>query len=69
MSEKHADPVWIVVTNYPDDPHPHIEDTFTDEQDARELMDECGATVGGPNPVAWCLYRAVPGEELELIEP
>lgn len=45
--------VYIVVTNYDGDPHPHVELVTTDEDEADELMDDCAAHVGGPWPIAW----------------
>lgn len=60
--------VYAVVTNYADDPHPHVEDVFEDEDAARELLKQCGNVVGPPHPVAWTLFRLAPGE-VEQIEP
>ena len=45
--------VFVVVTNYDDDPHPHVEGVFEDEADADELMDRCSARFEPPHPIAW----------------
>jgi len=61
--------VYIVASNYPDDPHPHIEGVFEDPSKAGELMDDCKARTKSPHPTAWTLYRAEVGGELEVIDP
>ena len=43
----------IVVTNYADDPHPHLELVTTDESEAESLMDDCRSVTSSPNPIAW----------------
>lgn len=60
--------VYAVITNHADDPHPHVEGVFDNEEDARELHKKCGNVVGGPHPVAWTLFRLAPGE-VEQIRP
>lgn len=62
-TDPEADTVYIVVANYADDPHPHVEGVFGDEDDAKALMDDCRATTRSPHPVAWKLVEAdVDGE-------
>lgn len=45
--------VYVVVTRYDGDPHPHVELVTTDEDEAEELMNKCRDTVNPPHPVAW----------------
>lgn len=54
--------VYVVVTNYADDPHPHVEEVFEDEEAADELMERCRSVTKPPHPVAW---RKVEKEVLE----
>lgn len=49
--------VWVVASNYADDPHPHIEGVFADEEPARELEKQCGKVTEPPHPVAWWAYE------------
>lgn len=45
--------VWVVATNYADDPHPHVEGVFADEDDADEMMEKCRNRFEGPHATAW----------------
>lgn len=45
--------VYVVVTRYADDPHPHVELVTTDEQEAKELMRDCRRSASEPHPIAW----------------
>ena len=45
--------VYVVVTNYDGDPHPHVEGVFENEDSADELMEQCAARYEPPYPVAW----------------
>ena len=49
--------VYVVASNYADDPHPHIEGVFADEAPARELEKQCGKVTEPPHPVAWWVYE------------
>jgi len=60
--------LWLVVVNYPDDPHPHIESVETDEDDAKAVMDNCRAVTEPPHPSAWTLWK-VSKEGAEQIDP
>lgn len=45
--------VYVVAANYADDPHPHVEGVFLNEEDAKELKKKCAAVNQAPHPVAW----------------
>jgi hypothetical protein len=49
--------VYVVASNYADDPHPHIEGVFADEEPARELEKKCGMVTEPPHPVAWWVFE------------
>jgi hypothetical protein len=48
-------PLYLVITTYDDDPHPHLEGVFSSRPDAQELMDRCRAVTETPNPIAWAI--------------
>lgn len=48
--------VYVVATNYADDPHPHIEGVFADLDDADELAEKCRRITTPPHPVAWGVH-------------
>ena len=56
-SESGSDTVYVVATNYDDDPHPHVEGVFSDCEDAKELKKKCAAVTEPPHPVAWQLFE------------
>ncbi|MCT4573526.1 hypothetical protein N3930_41495 [Bacillus thuringiensis] len=51
--ENSEDIVYVVVTNYDDDPHPHVEGVFTDKSAAEELRKQCRSVTEPPHPIAW----------------
>jgi len=59
---------WLVASTYADDPHPHIEEVFESETEARKKLEDCRAVTKPPHPTAWILGRIVDGE-FEQVEP
>lgn len=59
--------VYVVATNYADDPHPHIEGVFSDAGPAQDLMRDCRKITEAPNPVAWELFEAEVDGEVTLL--
>jgi len=47
--------VWVVAANYADDPHPHVEGVYDNEEAAREHEKELHDDAIGP--VAWWVYN------------
>jgi len=47
--------VWVVASNYADDPHPHVEGVYDNEEAAREHEDEIRNEALGP--IAWWVYE------------
>lgn len=60
---------WVVVANFPNDPHPHVLGTFRERDEAEELKADCRAVTRGPHPSAWTLWRLVANKEPEQISP
>lgn len=52
--------VWVVAANYGDDPHPHVEAVFTDEDSAESLSEQFKDPTAGMGPIAWAV------EEMEV---
>lgn len=49
--------VWVVAANYADDPHPHIEGVYADEEAAREHEQAITDSISPSAPVAWWVYE------------
>lgn len=45
--------VHVVVANYDDDPHPHVEAVHSNEDAAEQHMIELGDEREPPHPIAW----------------
>lgn len=60
---------WVVVANYCDDPHPHVLGTFSDRDDAEELLEDCGHRFREPHVDAWTLWKLAADEEPEIVSP
>lgn len=68
LAPPNQQPLYIVLTKY-EGPHPTIEGVFINQEEAEELMDDCRATVGGPYPLAWSLWRVQAEEGAECLSP
>lgn len=45
--------VYVVVSNYANDPHPHVEGVFQEREPAIELKKRCACVASSPHPIAW----------------
>lgn len=48
-----AGDVYVVVANYADDPHPHVEAVYRNEEEAEEHRKEIAGSLSPAAPVAW----------------
>lgn len=49
--------VYVVASSYDDDPHPHVEGVFSEEEDANELRKKCADVASPPHPIAWTVIK------------
>lgn len=57
--------VWIVLANYDDDPHPHVEEIYTNEKAAERHKKSIRDAISAAGPVAWKVGDTIPKETIE----